>query len=249
MHDEDNAIGLSVKDPGGESWTLYGDKCVLDSVNDDNKERCVNAVQASADEVYKAYQTKQAPLPADYRAWTYAATLESANAHQTLAGLFTFKNERRREIKNRKLWNFNTDWQAWSTALECKTSGWWNYPITIDGVLSIIPRSSVAVTTPGLLDVHVFYQSPDGGIVESGRVGGVWGGKPIGFKAMLFTPLAAINLGAGKEVSIPNRCSARKSVDGGINRFVSTTSTSSTTFRNAVTRPIRDVGSLASWVT
>ncbi|PBK87247.1 hypothetical protein ARMGADRAFT_1085663 [Armillaria gallica] len=32
-----------------------------------------------------------------------------------------------------------TDRWFWSTALECKTSGWWNYPTTINGLQNIIP--------------------------------------------------------------------------------------------------------------
>ncbi|KAK0216586.1 fungal fucose-specific lectin-domain-containing protein [Armillaria nabsnona] len=186
MHDEDNAIGIGAKNPAGQSWTLYGDKRALDSI-------------------YNAYQTKQAPSPANYRAWTFAPTLESANAHQTLVTLFTFKNERRKVIENRKLWNFKTDWWFWSTALECKTSGWWNYPITINGLQNIIPWSAVAVTTPRVWHIHVFYQQPGGGILQSEHLDGLWGGGPSKdpiFNAVLFTPLAAINFNGGKEVRV-----------------------------------------------
>ncbi len=103
---------------------MYGGKCTLDSVNVDNKTRWVDLVQAYADEIYKVYQTKQASSLANYQAWTFAPTLKSANTHQTLATLFTFKNERCKVIKNKKLWKFKTDWWFWSTALECKTSSW-----------------------------------------------------------------------------------------------------------------------------
>ncbi|KAK0485377.1 fungal fucose-specific lectin-domain-containing protein [Armillaria luteobubalina] len=205
MHDEDNAIGIDAKNPAGQSWTLYGDKRALDSVNEDNKTRCVDSVQASADEIYEAYQTKQIPSPANYRAWTFAPTLESANAHQTLATLFTFTNERRKVIEDRKLWSFKTDWWFWSTALECKTSGWWNYPITINGLQNIIPWSAVAVTTPRVWHIHVFYQQPGGGILQSEHLDGLWGGGPSKdpiFNAVLFTPLAAINFNGGKEVRV-----------------------------------------------
>ncbi|KAK0435993.1 hypothetical protein EV421DRAFT_1833562 [Armillaria borealis] len=167
MHDEDNAIGIDAKNPAGQSWALYGDKRALDSVNEDNKTRCVDSVQASANEIYKAYQTKQAPSPANYQVWTFAPTLESANAHQTLATPFTFKNERRK-----------TDWWFWSTALECKTSGWWNYPITINGLQNIIPWSAVAVTTLRVWHIHVFYQQPGGGILQSEHLDGWRGGGP-----------------------------------------------------------------------
>ncbi|OJA19207.1 hypothetical protein AZE42_06768 [Rhizopogon vesiculosus] len=205
MHDEDNAIGISVKNSRGESWTLYGDKRALDSVDEDNKKRCVHSVQASADEIYKAYQTKQAPSPVDYQAWAHAPTLESALAHQTLATLFTFNVERRNEISKRQLWNFKKDWWFLTTAIECKTSGLWNYPIIIHGVQNIVPWSSVTVTTPRLSHVRVYYQSPDGGIIESEHMDGLWGGGPSKsaiFKAVLFTPLAAINFNDGKETRV-----------------------------------------------
>lgn len=134
MHDEDNAIGIMVKNPAGESWMSYGDKRALDDVDTDNKDRCVDAVQASADEIYTAYTTRQAPQPADYQAWTFAPTLESANStNQTLAPLFTFQNERRAVIENRTQWNYTNNWWHWSTVLECQTSGLWNYPMSIGG--------------------------------------------------------------------------------------------------------------------
>ncbi|PBK60954.1 fucose-specific lectin [Armillaria solidipes] len=211
MHDEDNAIGIGAKDPGGHSWTLYGDKRALDSLNDDNRTRCVDSVQASANEIYKAYKTRQAPSPDDYQAWTYAPTLESANAHQMLAPLFTSKIERRKKIENRWLWNFTTDYWFWSTVVECWKSGSWNYPIHMNGPIKIIPWSSVAVTTPRVRHIHVFYQNPSGGILkaQSEHLDGLWGGEPTGssspiFKAMLYTPLAAIsfNSGKGKEVRV-----------------------------------------------
>ena len=66
MHDEDCAIGLSVRNPGGEWWTCYGDKRALDEVAADNLKRCVAAVQASANEIYAAYTSKTIPSPSNY---------------------------------------------------------------------------------------------------------------------------------------------------------------------------------------
>ncbi|KAK0477566.1 hypothetical protein IW261DRAFT_1565880 [Armillaria novae-zelandiae] len=109
-----------------------------------------------------------------------------------LATLFTFKNERRKVIENRKLWNFKTEWWFWSSALECKTSGWWKYPITINSLQNIVPW--------GLERCHY----PEG---VSEHLDELWGGghsKDSIFNAMLFTPSAAINLNGGKEVSVPN---------------------------------------------
>jgi hypothetical protein len=190
-----------VQNPAGQIWACYGDKRALDAVDTDNKNRCVNAVQASADEIYNAFKSKIAPSPDKYVAWTYAPTLESARSNQqVLAPLFTFLNLRRKEIKNRTLWSFKSDWWFWSTAVECQASGWWKYPITINGLTT----SSAAVTTPKVWRIRVFYQSPDGSICQSEHLDGSWNGGANGspvFKAVLFTPLAAITWDEGKEVS------------------------------------------------
>jgi len=204
MHDEDCAIGLQVKDPAGESWECYGDKRALDKVAAENLKRCVAAVQASADEIYTAYSTKQAPSPSTYTAWKIAPTLESARStNQALTKLFTFDSERRQDVKKRLAWEFKTDWWFWSTAFECKTSGYWNYPITIDGVHTIIPWSGISVVSPRDRSMQVFYQVPGGAILQSVHSNNGWAhlhGLPI-IGAVPFTPLASINWWDGKEVS------------------------------------------------
>ncbi|KAK0200517.1 hypothetical protein DFS33DRAFT_1277941 [Desarmillaria ectypa] len=172
-------------------------ECAQDSHNEDNKKRCVDSVQASADEIYKAYQTKQAPLPADYQAWTHAPTLESVNAHQTLVMLFTFKSERRKEIENRRLWTFKTDWWFATTAAECKASSWWNYPITINGLQNTFPGA----LEPSLLrECGTFTCSTRGPAAVYFTSGGL--SSDLIFNVMLFTPLAAINFDDGKEISV-----------------------------------------------
>ena len=250
MHDEDSTIGLSVKNPGGQSWTVYGDKRALDTVNDDNKRRRVSLVQVSADEIYKAYQTKVALSPTNYWSWNHAPTLESARSHQTLAPLFTFENKRRTAITNRKEWNFQRGWWPRSSALECKSSGWWNYRITVDGVQNIVPWTSITAITPRLSNAFVYYRSPDGGILEVEHRGGPWiggpGSPPI-FKAVLFTPLAAITFDEGKEASKTNP-KGIKLADGGINRFAFTTSMSTTSFGSTATQVVKVTGSLEGWV-
>jgi len=87
MHDEDNAIGLSVKNVAGETWTAYGDKRALDLENDDNKKRCLKALQVSADKIYLAWKNMTKPSKPYYGAWAHALTLESARGQQTLAPL------------------------------------------------------------------------------------------------------------------------------------------------------------------
>ncbi|KAL1679136.1 fungal fucose-specific lectin-domain-containing protein [Schizophyllum commune] len=211
MHDEDCAIGLSVRNPGGEWWTCYGDKRALDEVATDNLKRCVAAVQASADEIYTAYTSKTIPSPSNYKAWTIAPTLESALGTQTLAPLFKYKDtsqtdvERRKVIENRRMRELTMSWWFWSTAAECKTSGWWKYPITIDGPPKIVPYTNFAVTTPRIWSARVYYQNPPGGVLESVHIDGQWTGgidQPSLWDAAPFTPLAAINWDRGNQVRV-----------------------------------------------
>ncbi|KAI8306095.1 hypothetical protein K4K59_011722 [Colletotrichum sp. SAR11_240] len=64
MHDEDNAIGLSVRSPVGRAWQTFGDKSLLDKEDVSNKNEAWNAVRASANEIYNAWKTKT--MHADY---------------------------------------------------------------------------------------------------------------------------------------------------------------------------------------
>lgn len=100
MHDEDNAIGLSVQNPAGQTWMAYGDKCALDTANADNLQRCLRAVQASANEIYTAWQTKT--LPQTYAAWNKAPTLQSALQPRALAALFKLPNLCRTNLEDCK---------------------------------------------------------------------------------------------------------------------------------------------------
>lgn len=138
MHDEDCAIGLTVQDTSGKSWTMYGDKRLLDRDNISNLDRCQKAVQASADEIYDAWKTKptiqQEP---GFKALDLAPKPHSASGtDQKLAPLFRVlggKVERRATIKNRKDYEFTSSWYYKGTYDECEESGWWKYPMSIDG--------------------------------------------------------------------------------------------------------------------
>ncbi|KAI9800895.1 MAG: hypothetical protein M1833_003031 [Piccolia ochrophora] len=135
MHDEDNAIGLSVQNPRQETWQMYGDKRLLDTVDVTNQVLVTKAIQASANEIFQAWSTKQMPTPDIYQAWQYAPTLDSARAvDQKLVRLFTFESQpqRRAVIADRCQSKFTLDYWYSTTALDCRTSGLWNYPITLN---------------------------------------------------------------------------------------------------------------------
>ena len=131
MHDEDNAIGLQVVNPNGQSWTAYGDSRLFDKADTNNKNQCMNALKVSADEIYQTWSSKQ--MPSTHAAWSYAPTLESAAGKQVLAPLFKPNLERRKVIKLRRDWNFvePNGWWFPTTAALLKASGLWKYPIDL----------------------------------------------------------------------------------------------------------------------
>ncbi|CAG8733837.1 15429_t:CDS:1, partial [Acaulospora colombiana] len=132
MHNEDSAIGLNVSNQDGKSWRMYGDKYIFDERDKENKDYCIDAVQASVNEIYDAYRTGEAPSPADYEALKIVPTVKD---DQELAPLFRLNGktlERRKDIKNRREREFTTDFTYIGTIRDCELSGLWKYPITME---------------------------------------------------------------------------------------------------------------------
>ncbi|MCJ1354020.1 MAG: hypothetical protein MMC33_004007 [Icmadophila ericetorum] len=78
MHDEDNALGLTVSNPAGKTWKAYGDKRLFEKDNEENCEYMRRALQASANEIFKVYKSKKViEDTAIFAAWKHAPTLES----------------------------------------------------------------------------------------------------------------------------------------------------------------------------
>ncbi len=57
MHDEDNYAGLWLKDANGDVWNAFGDGSFFDVKSLDNRQAIREALQASVDEIYKAFDT------------------------------------------------------------------------------------------------------------------------------------------------------------------------------------------------
>ena len=72
MHTEEAYLGLFVSNPAGERWVVYGSERALEEAARDNLQRCVAAVQASVDEVYAAFTTKDIVAQNGYKAWIIA---------------------------------------------------------------------------------------------------------------------------------------------------------------------------------
>jgi hypothetical protein len=131
MHDEDNAIGLAVRNPRGESWVSHGDNYLMDKVDLDNVARAHNALQISVAEVLAAFRTKVVPAVSAYGAWSEAPTLESARGQQALVPLFTWDGLRREDIGDRHTPEFTRWYTFVTTIVEIEVSGKWNYPIVM----------------------------------------------------------------------------------------------------------------------
>ncbi|MCJ1260671.1 hypothetical protein MMC22_000533 [Lobaria immixta] len=133
MHDEDCAIGLSVRNEMDKEFIAYGDKRLFSKQNKDNLGYCLTALQISAREIYDAW--KDQIVSTEFAALKWAPTISSALdiSSQELKPLFVLqKGEvvavRRADIKNRRDPTTTSSYWYWSTALDCKLSKQWKYP-------------------------------------------------------------------------------------------------------------------------
>ena len=134
MHDEDNAIGLNTRNNAGDKWKMFGDKHLLGKENERNMEICLKAVQASAKEIFAAWETGHVPKPQDYICRNLVPSLgqDSARGPQELAALF-IPGARRKDVLDRRTAEYIERWSVVGTLAKCTGSGWWIHPITLDG--------------------------------------------------------------------------------------------------------------------
>jgi len=85
-------------------------------------------------------------------------------------------------------------------ALECINSGWWKYPVAIDGPSGVLDGSDVAVTATDSLKCNVYYQNVRGVIREHTNNGGWKATNSFTFSAKLFSPLVVISFDSGNQV-------------------------------------------------
>ncbi|MCJ1287580.1 hypothetical protein MMC26_006932 [Xylographa opegraphella] len=125
MHDEDNAIGLQVKNSFCTTWTAYGDKRLLDKVDAANAQQCLLALQASVDEIFEAWRSKKSPpAGATYTALRYTPDLAAAQGEQALAPLFRPDGQRRSSVWDRRTHEFTDLYTFPSTIVAFEVGGW-----------------------------------------------------------------------------------------------------------------------------
>ena len=141
MHDEDSAYGLQVRNARGNSWKAYGDKRLLDTVNQANLQMVQAALQVSVDEVWAAYQNGRIGTN---QALTYVADLTQVSQPPNTGNpspLFipsAHSTGRRTHPANRFDYSWTTNWWGWSTLAllrhlpEFEHLGDATIPITLD---------------------------------------------------------------------------------------------------------------------
>ncbi|MES2504027.1 MAG: phospholipase [Myxococcota bacterium] len=125
MHDEENLAGVHVVNEYGDRWIAYGDERYQDPLNSTNKAMMLKALQASVDEVYLAYQTKQLPAKYQHLALLPMAVENGANGKVDIAPLFYWdrsaqKVMRRNNLGDARDYSWTADWYGWSTLAKLK---------------------------------------------------------------------------------------------------------------------------------
>ncbi|KAK5991224.1 hypothetical protein PT974_09502 [Cladobotryum mycophilum] len=135
MHDEDCALGLTVTNGKGETWDAYGDRMLLDRANSDNLSRCMLAIEASAREVFEAWD-KGEPFGKTFIPEPLRMVPRTVS-EDGLAALFRGPDSswddlyRRVSIDNRTDHSFTKDWHLITTLPALEASKLWEYPMKL----------------------------------------------------------------------------------------------------------------------
>ncbi|VVC76510.1 hypothetical protein AQUSIP_18230 [Aquicella siphonis] len=123
MHGEENAYGLHVHNGRGDRWIAYGDKSYFSPQSAEHRRIIHETLQASADEVFSAYQTGS--IPTDSRVDDLIPLPdETANAaNLDISALFYWDPYTKSLMRRETMSNFydrhwTNNWWGWSTLLE-----------------------------------------------------------------------------------------------------------------------------------
>lgn len=89
MHDEDSLHGLFVTNSRGDSWIAYGDKRFFDANDAANTDLVTLAVQASVDEVFRAFIDRAMPATGYRQPMAFVPDLLKAQNYQDFSGNFS----------------------------------------------------------------------------------------------------------------------------------------------------------------
>lgn len=120
MHEEDNLYGLHVHNKRGDHWLAAGDKSYFSPRALLHQTQQLLALQASADQIFMAYQQGKAPdndIVEDYIPYPDEV---GNQANRDIAPLFYWSEDlkqvlRRIDIDNRYDTHWTSDWYSWST--------------------------------------------------------------------------------------------------------------------------------------
>lgn len=136
MHDEDSKFGLKLHNALGQSWTAYGDKRLLDTAAAEELTITVQAVQASADEIWAAFKTGKMSSESEMRALKIIPDLmrvRDLTSRENFSPLFVWKDgtvQCRKSLSDRNCFEWTPYWVAPSTLAELKALGWLGYTET-----------------------------------------------------------------------------------------------------------------------
>lgn len=129
MHDEDSKYGLKVHNALGQSWTAYGDKRLLDVAAKEELTITVQAVQASANDIWTAYKSGKVLGENDIQALKILPDLtriRDLNSRENFSPLFVWKDgtvQCRTSLTDRNCFQWTPYWSAPSTLAELKALG------------------------------------------------------------------------------------------------------------------------------
>ena len=123
MHEEENSLGLHVRNAIGNTWIAYGDKHYFNYENSINREVLHEALQESANLVFAAYLTGVKPVNDKVISMIPQPIQTNDMQGPDIAPLFYWDENnqtlyRRSVMTNVNDYHWTSDWWGWSTLVE-----------------------------------------------------------------------------------------------------------------------------------
>lgn len=125
MHAEENSQGLHVHNGRGDRWVAYGDKSYFKDATETHRNHIVEAMQASADQVFAAYQQGISQVDDNIGDLIPYPDEVADQANVDISPLFYWDNAsktlyRRNDMSNINDRHWTSSWWGWSTLAELK---------------------------------------------------------------------------------------------------------------------------------